>query len=288
MQFLRIIFAPIRCIFEFINRHFKTLIFLLIVYFVFFGTHNENKTNANLQEIFLQGTIMSSSEILEEIKKAKDDENIKGVLLLVDSPGGSLSPSVEIALAIKSLNETKPVLAYATGTMASGSYLSSIWAEKIYANPGSFIGSIGVIMQGFNISELTKKVGITDQTISAGEFKQTGTIMREWTEKEKMALQEIVNKSYDFFVSEVANARKLDINKKDEWANARVFLGADALKVGLIDKVSNYYEARSELEKMSKVENPVWKEKSNYEKFMDSLSKQSTKMMMDLLTPRIM
>ncbi|ASM38449.1 MAG: signal peptide peptidase SppA [Campylobacter sputorum] len=288
MQFLKAIFASIRWIFEFINKYFKTFVFLFIVYLVFYSGENKDITNANLKEISLQGAIISSFDILKEIKDAQDDENIKGVLFVVDSPGGALSPSVEISLAIKSLNQTKPVLVYATGTMASGSYLSSIWASKIYANPGSFIGSIGVIMQGFNISELAKKVGVSDQTISAGEYKQSGTIMREWNQKEKAALQELVDKSYNFFVNEVANARKLDINKKDEWANARVFLGADALKLGLIDKISSYYEARNELAKMSGVSNPSWKEKSNYDKFIDSLSKQSTKLMMDILAPRIM
>lgn len=288
MQFMKTILKSLKWAFEFINKYFKTLIFLLIIYFIFFSASEDKISNANLKEISLQGAIMSSFDILKEIKDAKDDENIKGVLLLVDSPGGALSPSVEISLAIKALNKTKPVLAYATGTMASGSYLSSVWANKIYANPGSFIGSIGVIMQGFNVEQLAKKVGIEDQTISAGDYKQAGTIMREWNEKEKEALQEIVDKSYDFFVNEVAKARKLDINKKDTWANARVFLGSDALNLGLIDKISNYYEAKKELEKMSGVSNAIWQEKSNYEKFIDSLTKQSTKMLIDILTPRIM
>lgn len=277
MQILGKILGFFGAILRFINNHFKAMIFLLIVYFLFFASiDNANMAkNANLQQIDLTGAILSQNEILTQIEEAKNSDFIKGVLFVVDSPGGALGLSVEISQSIKALSAKKPVLAYAIGTMASGSYLSSIWADKIYANAGSFIGSIGVIMQGFDISEVMSKIGISEQIVSAGEFKQAGTFMRKWSEKERKSLQNLVNKSYEFFVSEVASARNLDAKKAQIWANARVFLASDAKKLGLIDEISSFYDAKAELIKMSGVSQPIWKEKSKFEKVMDSFAKQS-------------
>ena len=245
----------------------------------FSGTKIE-KSGVNLAEIKLSGAIMDESAILKEIYSIQDDKNIKAVLLNINSPGGAFAPSFEISNAIKELNKEKPVIAYASGTMASGSYLSGVWANKIYANKGSFIGSIGVIMQGYNIEELASKIGIKDQVVKAGEFKEAGTIMRAWSEPERQSLQDLVDKSYDLFVNEVATARKLNKNDENLWANARVFLPDEALNLGLIDEISNYKKVKDEVVKISGVQNPVWKEKSKYDEFMDTFSSKVANLIM--------
>ena len=260
MEFLKKIFAPITATLSFIGKHFKALIFLLIVYLIFFSGETATNSNANLVEIELKGEIIEVSDILEKIYDATDNENIKAVLLNIDSPGGALSPSVELSQAIKELNSKKPVVVYASGTMASGSYLSGIYTTKIYANKGSFIGSIGVIMQGLDISNLAGKIGVGEQVVKAGEYKEAGTMMRKWSEKERESLQNLVDKSYEMFVSEVATARKLDANKSDEWANAKVFLADDAAKLGLIDEVGDYKTAKLSTQKLSGVAVPIWQE----------------------------
>ena len=217
---------------------------------------------------------MDTSEILEALEKARLDSNIKGVLLYIDSPGGALSPSVELAMAVKRLKESKKVLAYAAGNMASGSYYAGVNADTIVANPGAFIGSIGVIMQGANIENLAKNLGVSEQVVKAGEFKEAGTFMRSWSKQERESLQGLVNDAYMLFVSDVAEARNLDIKKKDEWANARVFLAHNALKMGLIDSLGSYIDAQNELAKMSLVDEPVWQEKPQLEKIMEKFTKQ--------------
>lgn len=288
MQFLKKIFTPLTATLTFIGKHFKALLFLLIVYIIFFSGESVQNSNANLVEIELKGEIIDATEILEKIDEASKNDAIKGVLLNIDSPGGALSPSVEISEAIKSLNSQKPVVAYASGTMASGSLLSGIWSEKIYANKGSFIGSIGVIMQGFDISNLANKIGVGEQVVKAGEFKEAGTMMRKWSEKERESLQNLVNKSYEFFVGEVASARKLDANKSDEWANARVFLADDALRLGLIDGISSHKEAKIALEKLSGVALPIWQELPPYEKMLNKLTAKGEMMIRSLLSAKIM
>ena len=133
MEFLRKLFLPITIPMKFIQDHFKAMIFLLIVVLIFTPATNESLVQNNLQSINLTGPIMEVSEVLEQIEKAHNDEKIKGVLLVVNSPGGAVAPSVEIAYAIKRLKEKKPVIVYAQGILASGSYYASIWADKIHA-----------------------------------------------------------------------------------------------------------------------------------------------------------
>ena len=275
MQFLKNIFAPIGAVLGFINKYFKSLIFLLILFLIFASGESAQQKGANLAQLSLSGAIMDDSEILEKIETLKNDEAIKGVLLLIDSPGGALSPSVEISLAIKSLNSRKPVVAYAKGTMASGSYLGGVWASKIYANPGSFIGSIGVIMQGLDVSEAAAKLGFAEQIVKAGELKEAGTMMRKWSDAERASLQALVDESYELFTREVAQARSLDLRKRDAWANARVFLASGAKGVGLIDEVGSLEDAKSALVKASGVADPIWQEPSAYEKMIDRLANKS-------------
>lgn len=280
MEFLKGIGEFFLKILSFTIKTFIVLFMIAIFISAFSVGELASTKSPNLAEIKLTGAIMDESDILKEIEDIKNNQNIKGVLLNIDSPGGALSPSVEISEAIKELNLKKPVIAYASGTMASGSYLSGVWASKIYANKGAFIGSIGVIMQGMNISELSKKIGISTQTVKAGEYKEAGTISREWTIKERESLQFLTDRSYALFANEVANARKLDINRHTEWANAKVFIASDAINVGLIDGISTYSKVKDEVAKVANVKEQIWKEKSKYDKFVDSMSTKIASLIM--------
>ncbi|OEW30208.1 endopeptidase IV [Campylobacter jejuni] len=276
MQILKSFFKALGCGIKFINTYFKTFVLLLIVIWILMPSANSSSNLANLERIDLKGEIFDSSAVLEKIINAKNDSNIKGVLFVIDSPGGAFAPSMELALAIKDLKIKKPVLVYASGTMASGSYLAGVGANKILANPASFIGSIGVIMQGADLSGLANKLGIKEQTIQAGEFKSAGTFARAWNENERNFLQGLIDQSYDLFTGFVAKERALDLNKKDQWANARVFLAAKAKELGLINELSNYENAKKELEKLANVSNPVWKEEDKIDKFLNRLEGQTS------------
>ncbi|BDM11386.1 protease [Campylobacter jejuni] len=276
MQILKSFFKALGCGIKFINTYFKTFVLLLIVIWILIPSANSSSNLANLERIDLKGEIFDSSAVLEKIINAKNDSNIKGVLFVIDSPGGAFAPSMELALAIKDLKIKKPVLVYASGTMASRSYLAGVGANKILANPASFIGSIGVIMQGADLSGLANKLGIKEQTIQAGEFKSAGTFARAWNENERNFLQGLIDQSYDLFTGFVAKERALDLNKKDQWANARVFLAAKAKELGLIDELSNYENAKKELEKLANVSNPVWKEEDKIDKFLNRLEGQTS------------
>ena len=277
-DFLKKLFLPVVWFLDFITKYFKTIVFLTIVYFIFFSTAEDEtiaKYNANLQKIDLIGQIIDPSKVLEDIERASNDASIKGVLFVIDSPGGAVAPSVEIAYAIKELSMKKPVVAYASGTIASGSYYASIWADKIIANPGSIVGSIGVIMQGFEASKLLENIGISSQTIKAGKYKESGTFTRKWTNDEEQELQGVINSTYNMFISNVADARKLDIKKHTSFADAKIFTAHQAKDVGLVDEVATLNFAKYSLIELSKVEKPIWKKEDKFEKFMDKLMSQA-------------
>lgn len=255
---------------KWISERFWGMVFLLIV-FMLLLPKSDNIGVANLQEIELKGTIMDATRIVEEIYSAKNDSAIKGVLLNIDSPGGAVAPSVEISYAIKSLSEKKPVVVYASGTMASGGYYSAIYGNEIIANPGSLVGSIGVIMQGVNAEELLKTIGVKPQIVKEGKYKEIGTPMREWKDFERVELESITKETYDMFVNDVAKARKLDVANASVYADAHIFTAAKAKEVGLIDAVGTREDAKNRLKKLSGVKNPLWRQKDRVEQFFEKL-----------------
>ena len=272
MGFFATIFSPIGKTLSYIQNHFKAMIFLLILVLVFAPDENANLVPNNLQEIKLVGPIMEVSEVLEKIEKATNNDDIKAVLLTIDSPGGAVAPSVEVAYAIKRLKEKKPVVAYASGTIASGSYYASIWADTIIANPGSMVGSIGVIMQGADMSELMGKIGVKTQSVQAGKYKKVGTGDRAWTPYEVNELNKVINGTYDMFTTDVADARGLDINKRDMYANAHIFTASQAMEVGLIDNVGVKYDAKAKVVELSGVKDPIWNKEDKFDKLLKKLS----------------
>jgi len=272
MEFLKKIFAPIKWSVELIQNNFKAMLFILILFLIFAPKSQEELSPHNLTKINLVGPIMEVSEVLEQIQIAQEDSSIKGVLLVVDSPGGAVSPSIELAYAIKRLTEKKPVIVYAKGTIASGSYYASIWADEIIANPGSMVGSIGVIMQGANLSELMQKVGIETQVVQAGKYKQIGTPDREWRDYERAELEKVIHATYDMFSKDVADARGLDINKRPEYADAHIFTAAQAQEVGLIDSLGVMYDAQKRVEKLSGVKEALWNKEDKFDKLLKKLS----------------
>lgn len=265
------IFRFLAKVMDYIQNHFKAMLFILVLFLIFNPFTSENLKVANLTTINIDKAIDNVDDILASIEQAQLDTNIKGVLLRVDSPGGALAPSIELSMAIKRLSQSKPVIAYASGSMTSGSYYASIWSKKIIANPGAFIGSIGVLFQAPNIEGLAKKLGITEQVITAGAYKQMGTFTRQWNDKEREALGELIEDAYTLFVSDVASARGLKVEDAKEFADARVFIAQKAKERGLIDEVGSLYSAQKELEKIANVQEPIWQKPSEMELFLKEI-----------------
>ncbi|MDO7253471.1 signal peptide peptidase SppA [Helicobacter cappadocius] len=271
---------------DFITKYFKAMVFLLIVVILIISViPNSSSINSpNLAKIYLQGPIIDSEGIRTQIDKILATPSIKGVLLIINSPGGAVSASVEISDMIADLKQKMPVIAYVQGAMASGSYYAGMYADKIYANRGALIGSIGVIFDGANISELANKLGIQEQVIAAGEYKEIGTFMRKWTPQEKDFLQKLINEEYEMFLSDVADARGLDIKSSKEYAEGKVFSAKKALKLGLIDTIGTQNQAIEMLKTLSEVQHPIWLKRDKFDAYLDKIIKTSTRVMLNAFT----
>ena len=265
-------FSAIGRAIKWIGQHFLGMLFLLIAFVVLMPSSTTELKPANLQEIQLAGPIINADMILKEIEEIQKDPKIKGVLLNINSPGGAVPPSIEIAYAIKALKEHKPVVAYASGIMASGSYYASIYANTIIANPGSIVGSIGVIMESANIEKLMDTIGVETQIVKQGTYKEAGTPTREWTPEERAELERLTRDTYELFIHDVATARGLDIHDSKAYADAHIFSAKRAKDAGLIDYVGVKSQAKAEVEKLAKVTDPRWKEKDKLESFMEQFS----------------
>ena len=272
MDTLKKVFLPITWTLQLIQNNFKAMLFLLLLFLIFAPDSEKELTSHNLEQINLTGAIMEVSAVLEKIEKAQKNDSIKGVLFVVDSPGGAVAPSIELAYAIKRLTKVKPVVVYAKGTIASGSYYASIWADEIIVNPGSMVGSIGVVMQGADFSGIMESIGIKSQSIQAGKYKKIGTSDRAWKDYEVAELNKVIQGTYDMFTKDVADARKLDFSKRDNFANAHIFTASQAKEVGLIDSLGVAYDAKARVVALSKVKEPTWNKEDKFDKLMKKLS----------------
>ncbi|MCL4431827.1 MAG: signal peptide peptidase SppA [Epsilonproteobacteria bacterium] len=285
METLRNIGSILASIIQFIQTNFKATLLVLFVLWFIIPSEEQGITSYNLQKITLTGPILDATPIIEQIDEAREDKKIKGVLFSIDSPGGAVAPSVEIAYAIKRLAQTKPTVVYAAGIMASGGYYSAIWGNEIIANPGSMIGSIGVIMQGADVSELMQKVGIKTQVVHAGTYKQVGTFDRPWNPAERAELDKVINGTYDLFVHDVAQARKLDINKSRDYADAHIFTANQAKAVGLVDKIGVEYDAKKRVEVLTKVKDPVWNKEDPMDRFFKRFAAEGSSLLHTYFPP---
>lgn len=279
---LKKIFTPIISTLDFITKYFKTFVFLFIVVLIV-ASNSEPVQIPNLAKIELKGAILDSNAIAKQIKQIEKYPSIKGVLLVIDSPGGAVGASAEIADLIKELDAKIPVVAHAQGTMASGAYYAGAYARKIYANRGSLVGSIGVIFAGVNIEELLGKIGYKPSVLKAGEYKEIGTPYRAWSEKERKFLQDLINEEYDIFVRDIVEARGLKVEDSNKFAEGKVFTAKSALELGLIDALGSQRNAIEELKLLSKVKVERWLEKDKFESFLDSLVQSSASLLISTL-----
>jgi len=196
--------------------------------------------------VYLDGVIFNSKTINENLKGYGDDSRVKAILLRMDTPGGGVAASQEIADQLKWLrNEKGKKVVISMGSVgASGGYYIACAADKIYANPGTITGSIGVIAEWVNYASLLKWAQMQPEVIKSGELKDVGSPTRPITPKEREYLQGLINQMYEQFVGAVADGRKdLTRERIKQLADGRVYTGEEALREKLIDELGNYEKA---------------------------------------------
>lgn len=227
-----------------------------MAFFSFWGGNLSWKSfgKTKLGVINIQGTIVNARETLEWINTLKNNEDIKGIIVRINSPGGIVAPSQEIFQAIRSLNKVKPVVASMASMAASGGYYIACAADAIVANPGTITGSIGVKAQLTNFGPLMKKIGIQDQTIASGTLKDAGSPTHALTPEERKYFQDLINDLFDQFITDVARSRKMKKAKVRSLADGRAYTGRQAKQLGLVDFLGNFEQAVKILKKKCKIE----------------------------------
>jgi protease IV len=192
----------------------------------------------------VDGVIMDGEEVIRQLRSFRNDNTIAGVLLKVNSPGGAVAPSQEIYAEVLNYQKQNKPLIVSMGTVAaSGGYYISSPAKKIFADPGTLTGSIGVIMTLPMYEALAKKVGVEMRTFKAGKFKDLTSPYRSMAAPEQALLQGMLDDTHDQFIGDVATARNLPYDTIKVYADGRVFTGRQALKAHLVDSLGGYHDA---------------------------------------------
>ena len=232
-------------------------------------------TKPSIAVMDISGQIFESSSAVETLKKLKNNPLVEGVIVRVDSPGGAVTPSMEIYDYI--LNLGKPVYAAMGSVAASGGYLISLGADSIYAEPSTITGSIGVIMNLVNTQELMDKIGVKSVVLKSGTYKDAGSPSRQMTEQDKKVLNDVLMDMYYQFTDIVIQRRGLAKEKVMQLADGRVYTGRMAQKNGLINHLGSWRKAADDMkDKLNKTNLEIYEvpaPKTMLEKLTETSSK---------------
>lgn len=191
----------------------------------------------------IKGLITESRSVVDRIIKFKKDKTVKAIVLRIETPGGAVGPSQEIYQEVRKTGQVKNVVASMGAVAASGGYYIASAAHKIFANPGTITGSIGVVAEFSNIEELLKKVGLKTVIIKSGDFKDIGSPLREMTTEERELIKGLIDGVHKQFIGAVAEGRNLPIDAVEKIADGRILTGEQAKELGLVDQLGNLQDA---------------------------------------------
>lgn len=224
----------------------------------------------------VKGIILESGDIVRQLSRYRRDDEIKAIVLRIDSPGGGVAPSQEIYQEVLRIRADNKKIYASMGSMAaSGGYYIACATDRIFANPGTLTGSIGVIMAFSNAQELINKIGIKPEVIKSGEFKDVGSPTRPMTEAERKYMQMVSDDVHTQFITAVAEGRGMDFKEARKLADGRVFTGRQALDIRLVDELGGLEDTILQLAKAVGIEGrprvvSEEKQKSLLELFMGS------------------
>ena len=203
----------------------------------------------------LEGVILDVDDLVRDLKSHRKNPLVRAVVVRINSPGGVVGPTQELSRAVQELRRAgKPVVASLGAVAASGGYYVAVAADSIYANPGTLTGSIGVIMQMANLENVMKKVGVDYVVVKAGQFKDIGNLSRAMTAEERRVLQSLLDDVHRQFIDAVAEGRKLDRARVVQFADGRVFSGAQVKALAMVDEMGGLEEAINAAAKLAGIE----------------------------------
>ena len=210
---------------------------------------------ASIGVVEVNGIILDAKRTIKHLMAAEEDESIKAIVIRINSPGGAVAPTQEIYAEIRRINEKKPVYASFAAIAASGGYYIGAAAKKIFANPGTLTGSIGVIMQFMNLEKLYQFLKLDPGAIKSGRYKDIGTSERKMSFEERQLMQKLLDGVHRQFISDILQVRK-DRIKGDinDHAQGQIFSGQEAYDLGLVDELLGLYQAGRKIHRELKLE----------------------------------
>ncbi len=224
---------------------FIVCLLALAVFFTDGESSSISFSNNQIAVIDLQGIILDSKDFTEQLKDYGNRSGVRAVVLRINSPGGGVAASQEMYEAVRKFRAAshKKVIVSMASVAASGGYYVACAADKIYANPGSVTGSIGVIAEWFNYGDLLRWAKMEDIVIKSGALKDAGSPTRPLTDAEKAYFQGLIDGMYNQFVSAVAGSRKMKDEVVRKLADGRVYTGQEARTNGLVDELGTLQDA---------------------------------------------
>ena len=221
------------------------LISLIVLAGIKYSTQdNVTEAEEKVGVIEVTGYISDPQETIQDIRRYREDDSIKAIVLRIDSPGGGVGPSQEISREIQRTTlQDKKIIASLGAVAASGGYYIASAASGIVSNPGTITGSIGVIMGYTDIQGLLQKIGITPVVIKSGQYKDIGSPVRSMTDSEKNILQTFSDQVHRQFITAISEGRHLEYEKVAQIADGRILSGENAFELGLVDRLGNLEDA---------------------------------------------
>jgi protease-4 len=199
----------------------------------------------------VKGMILDSRETIRQLRHFLKQDDVKAVVLRVDSPGGVVAPSQEIYEEVRKFATRKKIIVSMGSLAASGGYYISAPATMIYANPGTITASIGVILKLSNIEALMDKIGIKSYTLKTGKYKDSGSPLRTLSKEDRAMLQAVIDNTHEQFVRAVAAGRKLPVDDVRRIADGRILSGEQARQLKLVDRLGTLQDAIEEAGRQS-------------------------------------
>lgn len=230
----------------------KTLLILIVlVVLVFVGAFMIGIMSKGFGDkigvVEIEGVITQSGDSMEDIVKFREDDSIKGVIIRINSPGGSVGPTQEIYREVRKLRDKKKVFVSMGNMCASGGYYIASAGNKIYANASTITGSIGVIMEQTVIEDLLKKIGVQANTLKAGDYKDVGSPFRKMKPEERAYLGQILANIHEQFINDVASGRGMTVEAARKLSDGKIYTGLQAKEVKLVDTIGTFYDCKDDL-----------------------------------------
>ena len=222
--------------------------FLIVVFFLFLNFNNLSSNFPHIARISISGIIYDNNKLVETINNLASNENVKSVFVKINSPGGTVVGSESLYVAINRLSDIKPVISLMGEVATSGGYIVALASDHILARQNTLTGSIGVIIEHQNFSELSNKIGISVDSVKSGKIKGGQNPLSPLDPLVKNNDQKLVDYSFDWFVSLIKNKRNVDQNVINLVSDGRTLTGGMAMDLGLIDGIGSEKEALKYLE----------------------------------------